>query len=47
MAKTFFSELFRMRTLDLADSVNYSSGLYIDNNGGNSSLFKVKDIADL
>ena len=48
MAKTFFSEFFRMRTLaDLADSVNDSSGLYKDNSGGNSYLFKVKNIADL
>ena len=48
MGKTeFFSELFRTRALDLAVSVNDPSGLQADNNGGNSCLFKVKDIAVL
>ena len=41
------SELFRTRKIDLAESVNDPNGLYTDNNGGNSSLFKVKDVADL
>ena len=47
MGEVDLSELFRMCTLDLAESVNDPNGLYTDNNGGNSSLFKVKDIADL
>ena len=47
MGKKVFSELFHMRALDLAESVNDPSGLKTDNNGGNSSLFKGKDIAYL
>ena len=43
----FFSELFCVGALDLAVSVNDPSGLQTDNNGGNFSLFNVKDIADL
>ena len=46
MGKIDLSELFRTRTLNSAESVNYPNGLYTDNNGGNSSLLKVKDIAD-
>ena len=47
MGKIDLSELFRMRKLYLAESVNDPSGLYTDNNGRNSSLFKLKDIVDL
>ena len=47
MGKIDLSELFRTQTLDLAASVNDPNGLHTDNNGGNSSLFNVKDIADL
>ena len=47
MGKKVFSEVFRTSALDLAESVNDPSGLWTDNNGGNSSLFKVKDIDDL
>ena len=47
MGKIDLSELFRTCTLDLAESVSDPNGLYTDNNGGNSPLFKVKDIADL
>ena len=47
MRKTDLSELFRTRTLDLAESVNDPNGLYADSNGGNSSLFKLKDVTDL
>ena len=47
VGKVDLSELFHMCTLNLAESVNDPNGLYTDNNSGNSSLFKVKDIADL
>ena len=47
MGKIDLSELFRTQTLDLAESVNDPNGLDIDNNDGKSSLFNVKDIADL
>ena len=47
MGKIDLSELFRARTIDLTEPVNDPNGLYTDNNGGNSSLFKAKDVADL